>query len=135
MASQHAISFRDRYAQSVIDAHHKRLIRPGGPWERGLPSPRLPSRDPKDGSVNVGIIGAGAAGLYAALIIDSFKDARITYDILDANPMKGRTGGGRLFTYYFTPLTEAQFDYYVSWNSHSLNDMTYFAVNDRMLEP
>jgi len=115
MASHHhPISFHDRYAQAVIDGHHQKLIRPGGPWEGELPSPRPPSDQPKAGPVNVGIIGAGAAGLYAALIIDSFKDSRITYDILEANPMKTRKGGGRLFTHYFTPLDRAPYDYFVS---------------------
>jgi len=95
-------SIRDHYAKAVLKAHHEKLGRPDGPWKDGLPLPRkrLP-RGPKDGPVRVGIIGAGAAGLYAGLIIDSLVDPRITYDIFDANPMKDRTGGGRLYTFQF----------------------------------
>lgn len=92
-------SIRDEYAKLVIKAHHEKLYGPHGPWRGGLPQPRKPV--PRDGPVKVGIIGAGAAGLYAGLIIDSLADPRITYDIFDANPMRDRTGGGRLYTYNF----------------------------------
>jgi hypothetical protein len=95
-------SIRDQYAKMVIKKHHEMLSGPGGPWSDGLPQPRAPiPRPPKDGAVKVGIIGAGAAGLYASLIIDSLADPRIAYDIFDANPMKDRKGGGRLYTYDF----------------------------------
>jgi hypothetical protein len=106
------MSFRDQYAKITIAKHFAKLTKPDGPWEDGLPSPRKPlPRGPKDQTIKVGIIGAGAAGLYAALIIDSFKDARITYDIVDANPMTKRAGGGRLFTYHFS---DSKNDYFVS---------------------
>lgn len=111
------MSVRDQYAQAIIARHHARLSKPDGPWKDGLPSPRKPI--PKDGPIKIGIIGAGAAGLYAALIIDSFKDASITYDILDANPMTNRKGGGRLFTHYFTDLTESENDYFVRLFVHN----------------
>lgn len=95
-------SVRDQYAKLVIQNHHKKLSRSDGPWSGGLPRPRTPMpRDPKGAPVTVGIIGAGAAGLYASLIIDSLADPRITYETLDANPMKDRKGGGRLYTFDF----------------------------------
>jgi hypothetical protein len=95
-------SIRDHYAKLVIRKHHEKLSRPDGPWRHGLPQCRAPSpQGPQKVPVKVGIIGAGAAGLYAALIIDSLADPRITYDILDANPMTDRKGGGRLYTFNF----------------------------------
>jgi hypothetical protein len=95
-------SIRDQYAKMVIQTYHEKLSKPHGPWKDGLPKPREPVyRAPGDEPVTVGIIGAGAAGLYAALIIDSLADSRIAYEIFDANPMKDRKGGGRLYTYDF----------------------------------
>ena len=74
----------------------------------------------EDGGVKVGIIGAGAAGLYAGLIIDSLADPRITYDIFDADPMTDRKGGGRLYTYDFP--NGGVNDYFVSlFAKRSLN--------------
>jgi hypothetical protein len=107
-------SIRDQYAKVVIQNHHDKLSRPGGPYSHGLPRPRAPMpRDPKGVPVTVGIIGAGAAGLYASLIIDSLADPRITYETFDANPMKDREGGGRLYTYSDFPGGGAN-DYFVS---------------------
>jgi len=92
-------SIRDHYARMVIKRHHE-ILRRDARWKGGLPIRRKPA--PREhNTINVGIIGAGAAGLYAGLIIDSLEDRRITYDIFDANPMKDRDGGGRLFTYDF----------------------------------
>ncbi|KAF7972672.1 hypothetical protein HWV62_17218 [Athelia sp. TMB] len=78
-------------------------IRDKSTYAGGLPRPRQGSeqRDLGEPPITVGIIGAGAAGLYASLIIDSLADPRITYEIFDANPMRGRKGGGRLYTYEF----------------------------------
>lgn len=106
------MSIRDRHAQMIIQEHQKKLL-------KRMPSGgKLPSlhqrilRGPADSPVTVGIIGAGAAGLYASLIIDSLADSRITYEIFDANPMKDRSGGGRLFTYNFP--NGGPNDYFVS---------------------
>lgn len=49
------------------------------------------------------IVGAGVAGLYIAMILDSLK---ISYDILEANPNRV---GGRCYTYRFS---EEPHDYY-----------------------
>lgn len=59
--------------------------------------------------VHVGIIGAGAAGLYAGLIIDSLEAPFFTYEILEANSETRK--GGRLYTHKF-PGGKAN-DYYV----------------------
>jgi hypothetical protein len=70
---------------------------------------------PPDVPLKVGIIGGGAAGLYAAILLDSLG---IDYDIHEAS---GRVGG-RIYTYHFdqeawdnsTPSDPAYYDYYVS---------------------
>lgn len=64
--------------------------------------------------LKVGIIGAGAAGLYAAILLDSLG---IDYDILEADERIG----GRIFTYRFDeeawqaskPGDPQYYDYYV----------------------
>ncbi|GJD05278.1 L-amino acid oxidase [Colletotrichum higginsianum IMI 349063] len=70
---------------------------------------------PKDIPLKVGIIGGGAAGLYAAILLDSLG---IDYDI---HEVSGRVGG-RVYTHHFdqqawdqsTPDDPAYYDYYVS---------------------
>lgn len=70
----------------------------------------------KDTPLKVGIIGAGAAGLYAAMLLDSLD---IDYDIHEASERVG----GRIYTYRFdkeawekaTPEDPAYYDYYVSF--------------------
>lgn len=65
--------------------------------------------------LKVGIIGAGAAGLYSALLLQSLD---IEFEILEAD---GRAGG-RIYTHYFdpegwkksTPQEAAYYNYYVS---------------------
>lgn len=110
-------SFRGKYAQIVLADHQKQVLQQmknEGSMLPGLPPPYQRSQERSEGEapVTVGIIGAGAAGLYASLIIDSLEDERVTYEIFDANPMKDRKGGGRLFTYEFPKGGEN--DYYVS---------------------
>jgi hypothetical protein len=78
--------------------------------------PTIPT--PPDVPLKVGIIGAGAAGLYSAVLLDSLG---IDYDILEAS---GRVGG-RIYTYRFnetawdasTPDDPDFYDYYVSLSS------------------
>ena len=53
----------------------------------------------------VGIIGAGAGGLYTALMLD---DLGIPYKVIEA---RGRVGG-RLFTYTFPDGTGAPYNYF-----------------------
>ena len=49
-------------------------------------------------NLTVGIIGAGASGLYAAILLQSLG---IDYEILEANDR----AGGRIYTHYFDPDT------------------------------
>ncbi|KAK1580061.1 L-amino acid oxidase [Colletotrichum navitas] len=68
---------------------------------------------PKDVPLKVGIIGGGAAGLYAAILLDSVG---IDYDIHEVSDRIG----GRIYTYHFdqetwdksTPNDPAYYDYY-----------------------
>jgi len=62
-------------------------------------------KPPKEGEFKVGIVGAGAAGLFTALIIDFLRGVvpelkNISYDILEASG-KERLGG-RLYTHKFS---------------------------------
>lgn len=61
--------------------------------------------------LKIGIVGAGAAGLYAAMLLDSLG---IDYDIYEASSRIG----GRIYTYRFSESTDpsdpAYYDYYVS---------------------
>ncbi|KAK1975465.1 flavin-containing amine oxidoreductase [Colletotrichum cereale] len=68
----------------------------------------------KAGEFRVGIVGAGVAGLFTALLLDwvckSVDGLRIDYDILEASDKK--RFGGRLFTHYFDDPPERVHDYY-----------------------
>lgn len=76
---------------------------------------RTKVKTPDGVPLKVGIIGAGAAGLYAAMLLDSLG---IDYDIHEGS---GRIGG-RIYTYRFnqtawdkaTPEDPDYYDYYVS---------------------
>ena len=78
--------------------------------------PRAPtSRTSSEIPLKVGIIGAGAAGLYAALLLDSLG---IDYDIIEASDRVG----WKIFTHLVnatawansTPDDPDYYDYYVS---------------------
>jgi cation diffusion facilitator CzcD-associated flavoprotein CzcO len=70
---------------------------------------------PSIGPLSVGIIGAGAAGLYAAMILESLG---IDYEILESS----QRIGGRIFTHRFDeeawnksmPGEPDYYNYYVS---------------------
>lgn len=72
---------------------------------------------PKDIPLKVGIIGAGAAGLYAAVLLDSLG---FEYDLIEASDRVG----GRIYTYRFnetawsnsTPDDPDYYDYFVGIN-------------------
>ncbi|EFQ32476.1 flavin containing amine oxidoreductase [Colletotrichum graminicola M1.001] len=68
----------------------------------------------KPGEFRVGIVGAGVAGLFTALLLDwvceNVKGLKIDYDILEASD-KTRFGG-RLFTHYFDDPPKRVHDYY-----------------------
>ena len=81
------------------------------------PGPTLPHQPEPEGDPSVarllptiGIVGAGAAGLYAAIIL---QDLGLKYEILEAN----RTIGGRLLTHRFSSGPN---DYYVSHDTHAI---------------
>ncbi|KZV82601.1 hypothetical protein EXIGLDRAFT_339296 [Exidia glandulosa HHB12029] len=59
--------------------------------------------------VKVGIIGAGAAGLYAAMILDTLRDEGFEYEILEADPERV---GGRMYTHHFEKGAAGPNDYY-----------------------
>ncbi|KAI9719379.1 MAG: hypothetical protein M1812_003450 [Candelaria pacifica] len=65
-------------------------------------------------TTKVGIIGAGGAGLYSAILLESLG---IDYEILEAT---NRTGG-RIWTYYFNET---------AWNSSSPGDPAYYDYYD-----
>ncbi|KAJ6528936.1 amine oxidase [Mycena capillaripes] len=97
-------SVRAQYAQNVIREHQVRLAKS----KAGLPPLRPPWREKNGEPIRIGILGAGIAGLYAALLIDYLgPESGITYDILEANP--DRTGG-RLYTHRFSDSPNDYFD-------------------------
>ena len=100
-------SFPDLHARLLLCDYFKDLPpRPDIPTARDLPE-----------KVTVGILGAGAAGLYAALPFDWLnscfesqnKSFRFDYEILEADPERV---GGRMYTHRFGP--GKKYDYYVS---------------------
>ena len=95
-------AYRGRHLLSQYQARHKdipdhKLSRLKQVLRNPAPTPNLP----------VCIIGAGAAGLYTAMIFESLG---ISYQIVDADTEE--RVGGRLFTYHF-PGGDP-YDYYVS---------------------
>lgn len=77
--------------------------------------PSGPAPNPDSPPLKVGILGAGASGLYSALLLHSLG---IDYEILEADCRVG----GRIYTHYFdpkawqqsTPEDPAYYNYYVS---------------------
>lgn len=112
-------SIRDRIARNIIERQLRvppPVVRmPGAPRSAPLPPvfpafplPPIPRRSGEP--LKVGILGVGAAGLYAAMILEGFKEHGYTYEILEAEPDDGHVGG-RLWTYKFS---DSPNDYYVS---------------------
>ena len=105
-------SARVLYGKRIVADFHARL----GQSHTTTPVPELSKRprilpsssgmqeDLPPVSEMVGIIGGGAAGLYAAMLL---KDMEVPYRILEA----GDRFGGRMYTYKF--LTGRKYDYYV----------------------
>ncbi|KDQ59033.1 hypothetical protein JAAARDRAFT_192592 [Jaapia argillacea MUCL 33604] len=87
------MSIRDQYAQHIIKLHHAKL-REGN---RTLPTVRHRERE-VNAVVKVGIIGAGVAGLYSAMMLDYLSQYGFDYQIIEAS---SRRVGGRLYTYNF----------------------------------
>ena len=125
-ARQHAIyGIKEEWNKLVRLAYGRR------PDDKSLDVPELVKGDtlrkaplnlktpPKDGkaggdplAVNVGIVGAGAAGLFSALVLEYLNtkqtSVKFTYDILEADTTK--RSGGRLFTYNFSPQPHDYYD-------------------------
>jgi hypothetical protein len=101
---------REQYAQSILAAHHEVI---GG----HIP-PLTTTKRPDKQVVKIGVIGAGAAGLYIGLMLDYLKaksvaegfDFHYDYDLLEANASETHVGG-RIYTHRFS---EEKDDYYVS---------------------
>lgn len=119
LASSTKQSRKDAAAQ-VGDGHHKfAALNPRAAFFREIIGSSSYSDHNKEPSreglpLKVGIIGAGAAGLYAAMLLDSLG---IDYDIYEGSDRVG----GRIYTYFFdeetwsksTPQDPAYYDYYV----------------------
>ncbi|MCJ1398153.1 hypothetical protein MMC11_001350 [Xylographa trunciseda] len=117
------LSVRDQWAryhvnQALIKTYNKFRPSPGSGPGRPLEGhdelpepPRLdfPISPPTDTPPKICIIGAGAAGLFAALLFDYLNETvagfKVQYDIFES----GATVGGRLYTYNFS---ETAHDYY-----------------------
>jgi hypothetical protein len=85
------------------------------PWAYGSSSVHPTNNASSDTTFKVGIIGAGAAGLYAAILLQSLG---VDYEILEANTRIG----GRIYTHRFDedawarskPGEPDYYNYYVS---------------------
>jgi NAD(P)-binding Rossmann-like domain len=97
---------RERHGHAILESYHQNLAiplpGPVEPQDASAFSHKHASWSPRH--LRVGIIGAGASGLYTAMIL---RDLGIQYEILEANKIVG----GRLFTHHFG---EKPNDYYAS---------------------
>jgi NADPH-dependent glutamate synthase beta subunit-like oxidoreductase len=99
-------SIRGSYACSLIEDYQKEVARTSP--EGALPRVRVPNR-PTSEPISVGIIGAGAAGLYAALLLQWLAEKhefKVSFTIHEANAYIG----GRLHT---IKLGDGDNNYYV----------------------
>jgi NAD(P)-binding Rossmann-like domain len=89
-------TIHERHGHTILERHHLHPLIPIPAYPQAAEvttSPaKLASWPPLD--FKVGIIGAGAAGLYTAMIL---QDLGIQYELLEAN----KTVGGRLRTHHF----------------------------------
>lgn len=77
---------------------------PTSPFD--LPPAPPPPDTRQSESFNLGIIGAGVAGLYIAMILNSLEIPDLTYEFMEASPR----AGGRILTHHFTPSPHDYFD-------------------------
>ena len=105
-------SVRDEYAKKILDNHHLGM---------GILLPPPPVVRSSGETITVGIIGAGVAGLFTAMLLKkAIKDhgLDIKYEILEAETVEGgHPFGGRLWTHRFS---DSKNDYYVRLESRSL---------------
>jgi hypothetical protein len=98
----HKTSFRDFAAHTVVERTIDDIIKKRGPLKDRprlpqAPGKQAPALDPEQlprTDLPIGIIGAGTAGLYAAMILQSLN---IDYEILESNDRIG----GRIHTHRF----------------------------------
>ncbi|KAJ0162874.1 putative bifunctional amine oxidase [Colletotrichum tanaceti] len=98
---------------------------------------------PKDGkneaaagdplAINVGIVGAGAAGLFSALVLEHLNTAqssvKFTYDILEADTTN--RSGGRLYTHNFSQQPHDYFDVgAMRFPKHAVMDRVFSLFTD-----
>ena len=115
-------TFHELYSNYVLETYHEKIR---GKLKYDIPREKFPSTIFQDrgiygqaqiregvealrtepSALKVCIIGAGAAGLYAAMILQSLG---VEYEILEAQPSHI---GGRLLTHHFS---DSPNDYYVS---------------------
>ena len=100
-------AYRGRHLLSQYHARYKNI--PPHKLSRMKRVLRSPATTP---NLPVCIIGAGAAGLYTAMILESLG---ISYQLVDGDP-NGRVGG-RLFTYQFPG--GGKYDYYVRKSTYA----------------
>ncbi|KZS88538.1 FAD/NAD(P)-binding domain-containing protein [Sistotremastrum niveocremeum HHB9708] len=103
--SEHIFAHRARYLTRRYLEDHSDVL-------SGLPPlkeivEKLPNRHPHSDAAQepVCIIGAGAAGLYTAMILDSLG---IPYQLLEASDRVG----GRMHTYTFPPPNRSSYEYF-----------------------
>ncbi|THU83366.1 amine oxidase [Dendrothele bispora CBS 962.96] len=100
-------SVRPQYAHRILIEHQIHHAMSKGGIEPLSPPERKKNEGNKE-PIRVGILGAGIAGLYAALLIDYLgSESGIVYDILEANPDRI---GGRLYTHRFSDSPNDYFD-------------------------
>lgn len=120
--NSHTTAFRDFAAHIVVEQSIKDIIEQRGPLEDRSRLPAVPGKqaaldaDPTQlprTDLPIGIIGAGTAGLYAAMILQSLN---VDYEILESTDRIG----GRILTHRFNgeagwnaPVgTAARYDYF-----------------------
>lgn len=73
---------------------------PSQPAENQAPRAQTPLDQPENWpELKACIVGAGIAGLYTAMILDSLEIPSLTYEILESSDAPG----GRVKTHYFPP--------------------------------
>ncbi|KAI0810085.1 hypothetical protein GGR55DRAFT_695878 [Xylaria sp. FL0064] len=111
------LTFKARWARRAV---REKLSAEINALERGLsqwtpdnlpPDPSYDEDKRTDGEDDtpprsVCIVGAGIAGLYIAMILDSLKIPQLTYDILEASPRVG----GRIYTHKFSDIRHDYYD-------------------------
>ncbi|KAG8726925.1 hypothetical protein FRC11_014209 [Ceratobasidium sp. 423] len=108
-------SRRGPYARRVLERYHSQLRIPVDEipeYDTGEKAPKPMGSSTSDVTkINIGIVGAGIAGLYTALILDWLNrdKPQFIYDILEANPSRV---GGRLYTHHFKGKDAKEYDYY-----------------------